>query len=78
VNILKLVKEFGMSNWIWWYIWILVESYLEAGLIIALIFIMINYIFPSDQIFTLKDYFIIIFLHPIVIYHFIKEYYGNR
>jgi hypothetical protein len=66
-----------MSELIWWYIWILVESYLEAGLLIALIFIMINYIFPSDQIFTLKDYFIIIFLHPIVIYHFIKALYGD-
>ena len=66
-----------MSKLILWYIWILVESYLEAGLLTALAFIIIHYIFPSDETFTLKDFFLILFFHPIVMYHFIKAIYGE-
>lgn len=71
------MKGFIMSELIWWYIWILVKSYLEAGLIVAIAFAMINYVFPSDKRFTLRDFFIVLFFHPIAVYHFIKSLYGD-
>jgi len=66
-----------MSNIILWYILMVGKAYLEAGLFIALAFFMLSYVFPSDEEFTLKDFFIILFLHPIVIYYFIKSLYGD-
>jgi hypothetical protein len=71
------VKGFIMSELIWWYIWILVKSYLETGLFVAIVFTIISYLFPSDQPFTLRDFFTVLFFHPIVLYHFIKSLYGD-
>ena len=67
-----------MINIILWYILMVVMAYLEAGLFIALIFSIIHYVFPSEESFTLKDFLIVVFFHPIVVYHFIKEFYGDK
>ena len=66
-----------MSNIILWYILMVGKAYLEAGLFIALAFFMLSYVFNFEIKFNLKDYLIIIFFHPIVIYHFIKSLYGD-
>jgi hypothetical protein len=68
----------GMSDIILWYILIIGKAYLEAGLFVFIVFMIINWIFPSEEGFTWKDFFIIVFFHPIVVYHFIKEFYGDK
>jgi len=67
-----------MINTILWYIWILVKAYLETGLFVSFIFLYIHLVFPSGERFTLKDFLIILFFHPIVVYHFIKELYKDE
>jgi len=67
-----------MSELIWWYIQIIGWAYLEAGLTIAGLGFIINLIYPSSEQLTWKNFLTIILFHPIVIYYFIKEYYGNR
>lgn len=67
-----------MSELIWWYILMVFRAYLEAGLIIACLGFIINLVYPSSEQLTWKNFLTIILFHPIVIYYFIKEYYGNR
>jgi hypothetical protein len=67
-----------MSDWILWYILIMVKAYFEAGLFVVFVFLTINYVFPSGERFTWRDFLIILFFHPIVVYHFIKELYKNE
>jgi hypothetical protein len=58
---------------IWWYIWILVKSYLELGLFISSAILIITIINGTIDRMWLRDFVFTLFLHPVVIYYLIKE-----
>jgi hypothetical protein len=58
---------------IWWYIWILVKSYLELGLFISSAILIITIINGTIDRMWLRDFIFTLFLHPVVIYYLIKE-----
>lgn len=67
-----------MSSEILWYIWIAGRAYLQVGLLIAFIFWVILFNSEGVEKLTLKDLIFTVFFHPIVVYHFIKEYNGRN
>jgi hypothetical protein len=73
------MKGFIMSSVVWWYIWIFIKSYLETGLFLSLLFLIITIINGTINRMWLRDFVFTVFLHPVVIYYFIKELEnGNR
>jgi hypothetical protein len=58
-----------------WYIFIIFQTYLEVGIFIAIIGVVINMFSPfKEKNLNLKDFISIILYHPWVVYHFIKEW----
>jgi hypothetical protein len=62
-----------MSSVVWWYIWIFVKAYLEVGLFLSLIILMVTIINGTIDKMWLRDFVFTLFLHPVVVYYFIKE-----
>jgi len=58
---------------IWEYVWVLVKSYLELGLFISSIILVITIINGTIDRNWLRDFIFTTFLHPVVIYYLIKE-----
>lgn len=68
-----------MMEMIWFYVWILIKSYLEFGLIMASIIMIITIINGTIDRMWLRDFVFTVFLHPVVTYYLIKELEnGNR
>lgn len=62
-----------MSSIVLMYIWILVKSYLELGLILACLFTIITIRNGTIDRYWVRDFLFTVFLHPIVIHHLAKE-----
>jgi hypothetical protein len=60
-----------MINEILWYIWMVGRAYLGAGIVFALISMVMYY--KSYEKFTWESFICIVLFHPIVVYYFIKE-----
>lgn len=58
---------------IWMYVWVLVKSYLELGLFISSVILVITIINGTIDRNWLRDFVFTLFLHPVVIYYLIKE-----
>lgn len=62
-----------MSSVIWLYIWILVKAYLQVGLLMASIVLIMTFINNTIDRTWFRDFVFTLFLHPIVVYYLIKE-----
>jgi len=58
---------------IWLYIWMFVKAYLEVGLFMSFIILIITIINDTIDRTWFRDFVFTLFLHPIVVYYFIKE-----
>jgi hypothetical protein len=54
-------------------VWVLVKSYLELGLFISSVILVITIINGTIDRNWLRDFVFTLFLHPVVIYYLIKE-----
>jgi len=58
---------------IWLYIWMFVKAYLEVGLFMSFIILIITIINDTIDRTWFRDFVFTLFLHPMVVYYFIKE-----
>lgn len=56
------------------YIWIVVRAYLGVGLLISIVMSYLAYTSEENVGVTWREFLFAIFLHPIVVYYFIKEW----
>ena len=62
-----------MNSVVWWYILMVGKVYLEVGLLLSLLFLVITSVNGTIDRMWFRDFVFTLFLHPIVIYYFIKE-----
>ena len=62
-----------MSSMVWLYIWIFVKAYLEVGLFLSSIILVITIINNTADRTWFRDFVFTLFLHPVVVYYLIKE-----
>jgi hypothetical protein len=62
-----------MSSVVWLYIWIFVKAYLEVGLFLSSIILVITIINNTADRTWFRDFVFTLFLHPVVVYYLIKE-----
>jgi hypothetical protein len=62
-----------MSSVIWLYIWILVKAYLQVGLFMSSIILIMTIINDTVDRTWFRDFLFTLFLHPIIVYYLIKE-----
>jgi hypothetical protein len=62
-----------MSSVVWAYIWICIKVYLEVGLFMSFIILMMTIINDTIERTWFRDFIFTLFLHPIVVYYLIKE-----
>jgi hypothetical protein len=62
-----------MSSVVWAYIWICIKAYLEVGLFMSFIILMMTIINDTIERTWFRDFIFTLFLHPIVVYYLIKE-----
>jgi hypothetical protein len=62
-----------MSSVIWLYIWICVKAYLQVGLFMSSIILIMTIINDTVDRTWFRDFLFTLFLHPIIVYYLIKE-----
>jgi hypothetical protein len=62
-----------MSSVILLYIWICVKAYLQVGLFMSSIILIMTIVNDTVDRTWFRDFLFTLFLHPIVVYYLIKE-----